>query len=250
MCRILGNLEPRLVLPPTAWVAQQVWVPAAPGPTAPGSGFLCLLGSHVPQVLPPQLWCRPPDPQLKEHLSRAPHTCALCQGPVGGLPQLRSSWRTRCPEAGLPSLGLTERKLRPGFLSAQGITCLEVCSLARMGWSGCLRVWGAPGVTAPGGPSQEPSPMSLLTTCLLKPRSPSPRPPWGSSLALTRPWPRAGGGRGCHTAECPGGCLGVRGPPHHPHTAPSCPLSRRPHPQGVGVTAPILWMRKLRLQVP
>lgn len=92
------------------------------------------LGPHVPQVPTPQLWCRPPDPQLEGHLSGAPHTLALCWAPVvasaqfavaglsdgaphsgpeprtpGGAPlQLPSFWRKPCPEAGLPSLGLTD----------------------------------------------------------------------------------------------------------------------------------------------
>lgn len=224
------------------------------GPTAPGSGLLCLLGPHVPQVLPPQLWCRPPDPQLEEHLSRIPHMHALCPGPRGALPSSSRAGGHPVPRRGFPLSALPMGKLRPGdghgFLSAQGIMCSEVCSLARMGCGGCLRVWGAPGVTAPSGLSQEPPPMRLLTTCLSKPRSPSPGHHWGPALHLPDPGLGLAAVEAATEQSARAGAWGVRGPPHHPHTAPSCPLSHCPHPQGAGVTAPILWMRKLRLQVP
>ena len=152
MCCILGNLEPCLVPPCTAWVAQQVWVPAAPGSHGPrlwvlmSPGFPCPPGPAAPALVQTS---RPP--ARGASVSCTSHTRPVPRTPGGALPSSFCPGGHPVPRRGFPPSALPMRKLRPGdahgFLSAQGITCLEVCSLVRMGWGGCLRVWGAPGVT-------------------------------------------------------------------------------------------------------
>lgn len=188
---------PRLPLGPRGSIlhVSHPWLLGALSSPAPHrSGGPRGLGPHVPQVPTPQLWCRPPDPQLEGHLSGAPHTLALCWAPVvagaqfavaglsDGAPHSGPEPRTPggplssspplgghpVPRRGFPPSALPMGKLRPGdghgFLSTQGVTfSSDTCSWVRMCWDGCLRVWGAPGVTPPRGPSQEPSPTCLFT---------------------------------------------------------------------------------------
>ena len=127
MCRILGNLEPRLVLPCTAWVAQQVWVPAAPGSHGPrlwvlmSPGFPCPPGPAAPALVQTS---RPP--ARGASVSCTSHTRPVPRTPGGALPSSSCPGGHPVPRRGFPPSALPMRKLRPGdahgFLSAQGIT--------------------------------------------------------------------------------------------------------------------------------
>lgn len=95
------------------------------------------------------------------HLTHMP--CA--QDPWGGPPQLLLSWRTPCPEAGLPSLGLTdeetEARRRPWLSQRPGHHMLGGLLLGKdgLGWlsEGVGSPWGDHTQWAkPGAVSHEP----------------------------------------------------------------------------------------------
>lgn len=210
---------PRLRLGPRGSIlhVSHPWQLGALSSPAPhGSGGPRGLGPHVPRVPTPQLcsdlrtpswrgiclallthlpcaghqsW---PAPSLLQRGSQmAGHSQDPSPGPLGAL-QLPASWRTPCPEAGLPSLGLadgeTEARQRarpsqhPGCHVFLGHLLLGEDGL---GWlsEGLGSPWGDPTQGAkPGAISPAPLHGGPLTTRLLKPRSPSPQPALQSSL--------------------------------------------------------------------
>lgn len=129
---ILGHLEPR--------VDQQVWVCVAPRSHGPRLWAPVSLGSPCPPgPAAPALVQTPGSPGGGASVLRTAHARSVPRT-RGALPSSSRAGGHLVPRRGFPLSALPMGKLRPGdghgFLSAQGITCLEVCSLARMGCGG------------------------------------------------------------------------------------------------------------------
>lgn len=114
-CGILGNWEPCLVLLHSARVAHRVCVPMSPGsqcpssaqtPGPPAGGASVWHSSHTCPAPGTSRGQRPVC--CRGALRQSATLRTRAQDPWGAPLQLPASWRTPCPEAGLPFLSLTD----------------------------------------------------------------------------------------------------------------------------------------------